>query len=560
MNNKSLCLYDPFNLINNNHQIPQDSINSINIHEIQNFFLDSSFIPQDKSFLEDDDFNISFLNELEYINEKEGGKECNIKKDKEYKKVEECFINNNDKEYLVEKSFEYIDRKEDNSENNESKICDENYFLHANEGDPEKKAVLFNNISYLNKEYHSFEQSGFIENFYEECSKLSKEENMHQDANQIINLIETKTIYLQKFPEEKVKENNYESFSSEDKEIKRKNNIPKNVINSNSSLKHSINCPCQNDSGITITPSGWGKPTTPRMFHSLEDISSPILKIGDSVVNDVESKDHDIAKVFQNYALFPHNSQHKTDNLSQMNINPNISGIHNNSENKINISNELNDSKQKQIQKNSTLKGSTGDSTQKNNPNISLINKYKYPFEIIHPKEEDFISKNMKLNMSSENLYSNFKRKRKIITEEVKKHRPFKKSEDLEKSILRKFKRYLRYKKDNKFKYIFDKDRNFWDSFFKNSKPFEFEEEGETKKFNSYGKDLMNFIFKRDNVDDLYKEFVSDKIYIKDILENLGDKSEGYKRAYLITLKSLNKKYNGKYKDEDLELGLNEFS
>ena len=335
------------------------------------------------------------------------------------------------------------------------------------------------------------------------------------------------------------------------------NNISKNVFNSNSSLEHSSNCPFQNDSGVTIIPSVWGKQTTLFMSPIPESIISlRTLKIGDSVVNDVDSKDRVIAKVFQNYPLF----SYKTDNLSQMNINPNIYGIHNNSENKINILNELNDSKQKQIQKNSTLKGSTGDSTQKNNPNISLINKYKYPFEIIHPKEEDFISKNMKLNMSSENLYSNFKRKRKIITEEVKKHRPFKKSEDLEKSILRKFKRYLRYKKDNKFKYIFDKDRNFWDSFFKNSKPFEFEEEGETKKFNSYGKDLMNFIFKRDNVDDLYKKFVSDKIYIKDILENLDDKSEGYKRAYLITLKSLNKKYNGKYKDEDLELGRNEFS
>jgi hypothetical protein len=357
-----------------------------------------------------------------------------------------------------------------------------------------------------------------------------------------IQLIETKTIFIQKFPEEKVKEKNYECFSSEDEEF----NIPKNLFNSNSSLEHSSNCPFQNDSGVTITLSGWGKQTTLRMFPSGESIISlRSLKIGDSVVNDVGFKD------FQ-CPLF----SHKTDNLSQMNINPNIYGIHNNSENKINILNELNDSKQKQIQKNSTLKGST----QKNNPNISLINKNKYPFEIIHPKEEDFISKNMKLNMSSENLYSNFKRKRKIITEEVKKHRPFKKSEDFEKSILRKFKRYLRYKKDNKFKYIFDKDRNFWDSFFKNSKPFEFEEEGETKKFNSYGKDLMSFIFKRDNVDDLYKKFVSDKIYIKDILENLDDKSEGYKRAYLITLKSLNKKYNGKYKDEDLELGLNEFS
>jgi len=192
-----------------------------------------------------------------------------------------------------------------------------------------------------------------------------------------------------------------------------------------------------------------------------------------------------------------------------------------------------------------------------------LINKYKYPFEIIHPKEEDSISKIMKLNMSSENLYSNFKRKRKIIREEIKIYKPFKKSEDLEKPILRKFKGYLRYEKDNEikeFQEIFDEDRNFWDSFLKNSKPFEFKEGGETKKFNSYNKDLMNFIFKRDDVDDLYEKFISDKSYIKHILENLDNKSEDYKRAYLITLKNLNKKYNGKYKDGDLELGLDEFS
>lgn len=57
---------------------------------------------------------------------------------------------------------------------------------------------------------------------------------------------------------------------------------------------------------IFVGPSGCGKSTTLRMIAGLEDISSGTLKIGDRVVNDVESKDRDIAMVFQNYALYPH--------------------------------------------------------------------------------------------------------------------------------------------------------------------------------------------------------------------------------------------------------------
>ena len=41
---------------------------------------------------------------------------------------------------------------------------------------------------------------------------------------------------------------------------------------------------------IFVGPSGCGKSTTLRMIAGLEDISSGTLKIGDRVVNDVESK------------------------------------------------------------------------------------------------------------------------------------------------------------------------------------------------------------------------------------------------------------------------------
>jgi multiple sugar transport system ATP-binding protein len=44
------------------------------------------------------------------------------------------------------------------------------------------------------------------------------------------------------------------------------------------------------------------------MIAGLEDISEGKMMIGDVVVNDVTSKDRDIAMVFQNYALYPHMS------------------------------------------------------------------------------------------------------------------------------------------------------------------------------------------------------------------------------------------------------------
>lgn len=57
---------------------------------------------------------------------------------------------------------------------------------------------------------------------------------------------------------------------------------------------------------VFVGPSGCGKSTTLRMIAGLEDISAGELMIGDTIVNDVEPKDRDIAMVFQNYALYPH--------------------------------------------------------------------------------------------------------------------------------------------------------------------------------------------------------------------------------------------------------------
>ncbi len=57
---------------------------------------------------------------------------------------------------------------------------------------------------------------------------------------------------------------------------------------------------------VFVGPSGCGKTTALRMVAGLEEISKGTISIGDRVVNDVPSKDRDVAMVFQNYALYPH--------------------------------------------------------------------------------------------------------------------------------------------------------------------------------------------------------------------------------------------------------------
>ena len=57
---------------------------------------------------------------------------------------------------------------------------------------------------------------------------------------------------------------------------------------------------------VFVGPSGCGKSTTLRMIAGLENITSGDLFIGDTLANDLEPKDRDIAMVFQSYALYPH--------------------------------------------------------------------------------------------------------------------------------------------------------------------------------------------------------------------------------------------------------------
>jgi lactose/L-arabinose transport system ATP-binding protein len=57
---------------------------------------------------------------------------------------------------------------------------------------------------------------------------------------------------------------------------------------------------------VFVGPSGCGKSTLLRMIAGLEEISDGEIRIGGTVVNDVEPADRGIAMVFQSYALYPH--------------------------------------------------------------------------------------------------------------------------------------------------------------------------------------------------------------------------------------------------------------
>ncbi len=62
---------------------------------------------------------------------------------------------------------------------------------------------------------------------------------------------------------------------------------------------------------VLLGPSGCGKSTLLRMIAGLEDITDGVLSIGDQIVNDIDPSKRGCAMVFQNYALYPHQTVYK---------------------------------------------------------------------------------------------------------------------------------------------------------------------------------------------------------------------------------------------------------
>ena len=76
------------------------------------------------------------------------------------------------------------------------------------------------------------------------------------------------------------------------------NNRVQAVFNFNLSVQ-------RNEFIVLVGPSGCGKSTTLRMIAGLEEITDGNLYIDNVLANYLESKDRDIAMVFQSYALYP---------------------------------------------------------------------------------------------------------------------------------------------------------------------------------------------------------------------------------------------------------------
>ena len=202
----------------------------------------------------------------------------------------------------------------------------------------------------------------------------------------------------------------------------------------------------------------------------------------------------------------------------------------------------------------------TKENTFNNNSNKSVLNDNKKIFNVTK-QGDDFLSSDMKLNMSSCLLsYKPIRGRKKLLLDGIK-------TEIIDKTFLREFKKYLKSKKKEYGK-IFEEDQIFWKEFLGNtSPPFYFSSGGEKIEFKSYNKKLLRYIFSKPSANKLYNLFVNEKkdIDYHQILSKRKVKKINYQTLafYMFYRKNLNKLYSQEYSANEItidELDFNNIS
>lgn len=166
------------------------------------------------------------------------------------------------------------------------------------------------------------------------------------------------------------------------------------------------------------------------------------------------------------------------------------------------------------------------------------------------------------LNMSSCLYTTKSKRgRKKLLLEGIK-------TELIDKSFIREFKKYLKTKKIS-FVNVFEEDPIFWYEFFQNSNPpFSYTVNNNEKiEFKSFNKNLLRFYFSKPSVRKLYIQFIKDKE--KDLIPTIISKKvkkfdyKGDKKMFLFYKfygKNLYKFYNDEYNLNEINLDNNELN
>jgi hypothetical protein len=194
----------------------------------------------------------------------------------------------------------------------------------------------------------------------------------------------------------------------------------------------------------------------------------------------------------------------------------------------------------------------TKETTFNNYNNKSVINDNKKLFNVTK-QGDDFLSSNMKLNMSSCLLSCKPKRgRKKLLLNGIK-------TEVIDKTFLREFKKYLKTKQKD-YARIMEEDSIFWKEFLASSStPFSFTSGGTKLEFKSYNKNFLKFIFSKSSASKLYTLFLKEKkdiVYHHQILPKRKVKKLDHQTLafYMFYRNNLHKFYSPEYSANDINL------